>query len=50
MQVVKLMEGTEKPLSFTPLHSYQNGFEFYYTAVFYCVLGRVCCILTWRRI
>lgn len=32
MHVVKTMEGTEKPLSFFPLHSYQNDLEFYYTA------------------
>lgn len=25
------MEGTEKPLSFSPLLSYQNDLEFYYT-------------------
>lgn len=31
MQVVKIMEGTEKPLSFSPLLSYQNDLEFYYT-------------------
>lgn len=32
MHMVKITEGTEEPLSFSPLHSYQNDLEFYYTA------------------